>query len=319
MTFVRSEVRHQLHWKETTPDLSAAARRAGLYTGPQHRGLGTRRSIFLHEACADENLLPAIREEALDLFRTIGISWHDGPDDGRPSNYLLDSMVSCVNCLLPFARDGAALAALLRSIVSDAVDALVIEDGRVLTFEWLGEGNLLRESSPFRRRGSHGTSADAFCVLKGQNGATTGVLIEWKYTESYQSARFHFGAPYRPFLEAPDGPIDVSRCGGSEPLFVDPLYQFARFQLLAHQLERTGVADRVILLVIAPDGNVDFRKHVPAVLRASHPGLDLAESWKALLRQPDRFALTSFRSLMASCEARTLAIEQAEARYVRTT
>ncbi len=165
MSFKSQERRRQLDWKATTRSLSVEARLAGLYTKPSQGRTPARDEVFLHETRSVENLLPGVRTEALKIFKDANLDWHDGPAGGGPSNYLMDSMVSCVNCLIPFAHDGAALAALFRQLVPNAVGAMQVDDGRVIIFEWLGVGNPLAETSPKRRRSSHGTSADAFQLL----------------------------------------------------------------------------------------------------------------------------------------------------------
>src|SRR5476649_1359380 len=123
MTFKSDEREQQLRWKNTTTTLSSEARAAGLYTRPPPepgRAL-KREEMFLHESRTGENLSPTVRAEALAIFRNAGIPWHDASGDGGPSNFLMDSMVSCVNCLLPFAHEGKALAKLLHTLVPDAV------------------------------------------------------------------------------------------------------------------------------------------------------------------------------------------------------
>lgn len=78
-------------------------------------------------------------------------------------------------------------------------------------------------------------------------------------------------------IEADDGPIDLALCGGVEALFVDPLYQLARLQLLAHAMERAGAADRVMVLVVVPECNADYRMRLPGVLRERYPRAPLRE------------------------------------------
>jgi hypothetical protein len=302
MSFKQNELMLQLAWKSRTRSLSAGALAPGLYTGPSDRKKATRQEMFLHETRSEENLIPDVRRQALEIFQQEGIDWHHGPV-GKPSNYLMDSMVSCVNCLMPFATDGVALATLLRPLVPDAVEAEPIEDGRVMSFEWMGVDNPLREPSPKRKRGSHGTSADTFCKLRRADGGRTGLLLEWKYTESYLDEEQKFGSHYLPLLEAADGPIDLTRCGGARALFLDPLYQLARLQLLAQATERAQAlgCDRVIVAVIVPDGNLDYRRHIPgADLRQRYAGLSLEKTWSTLLRLPDRFVLTSLDELLSA-------------------
>jgi hypothetical protein len=182
----------------------------------------------------------------------------------------------------------------------------------------LARATPLGETSPKRRRGSHGTSADAFCVLERTDGGRTGILIEWKYTESYFDELRKHGEFYRPLLEAPDSPIDVEPCGGVDGLFIDPLYQLARLQLLAQAMERAGAADRMIVLLVVPEGNVDYLGHLPGeALRARYLGLAIDQVWPLLLRQPDRFVRTSFDSLLRSFMGEVEGLRDVSARYGR--
>lgn len=325
MSFKRDERQYQLDWKGHTKSLSIGALRPGLYTGPPNGHEPNRDEMFLHEANSEENLLPFVRKEALKIFEDAVIDWHDSADKRRPSNYLMDSMVSCVNCLMPFANDGVALATLFRPLVPDAVEAEPVEAGRVLSFEWIGVDNPLGEPSPKRKRGSHGTSVDAFCVLRRVNGGRTGLLVEWKYTESYPKEKQEYGHHYVPLLEAPDGPVDLDQAGGTTALLVDPFYQLARQHLLAQATERERIfgCDRVMVVVLVPEGNLGYREHVPsATLRRKFPGLSLADVWTKLLRRPDRFALTSFDRLLAVFQDGAFptivpSLQEVRARYFR--
>jgi len=126
-------------------------------------------------------------------------------------------------------------------------------------------------------------------------------------------------------LEAADAPVDLARCGGATALFVNPLYQLARQQLLAQATERAHVfgCDRVMVVVVVPEGNLGYRGHVPGTgLRRRFPGLSLADVWTKLLRRPDRFALVSFDRLLASFRDEAFptiapALQEVRARYFR--
>lgn len=243
--------------------------------------------MFLHEEHSVENLFPAIRDYAVSTFRKNDIAWHDGPSADVPSNYLMDSMVSCVNCLIPFATDPAATAALFAPFVPAARAAVAIDGDAFVAFEWLGAQNYLEEKSPKRKRGSHGTSPDAHVVLERENGSRVGILLEWKYTESYSKGA-SFGKHYSAFLEAPDSPIDL---GGLAPdvLFYEPFYQLARTILLADRMERArenGVTETLVLVVV-PEGNRAYRDTITSPeLRGR--GESVAEVMQTLLRRKDR-------------------------------
>ena len=306
MSFRGDERRLQLQWKARTSSLTQDARRPGVYTGKARRpGPKTRRdAMFLHEDGAQENLLPFIRERALAHFELHGIDWHDGGRPNVPSNFLMDSMVSCVNCLFPFAFDATALARLFRPLVPDAVGAIPIEDGLFLTHEWIGAENYLEEASPGRKRGAKGTSIDAYCVLTCADGRRVGLLIEWKYLERNEPGRRH-GEHYRRFLEAEGSPVDVSRCGGVEALFHEPYYQLARQVLLASRMEvaKEFGAERFLNVLLVPAGNLEYRDAgcSPQLQRLA-PGRPVHVVLQSLLVDPSRFACSTFQELAGAIE-----------------
>lgn len=306
MSFKSDERRHQLRWKARTSALTPEARQPGTYTAAD---TGPRSDHFLHEDHAVENLLPSIRDEALDLFASIGAEWHDGPTPQLPSNYLMDSQVSCVNALLPLAHEPAALAALFAPLVPGATGAAEVEDGRCLTFEWNGLGNPLGERSPKRRRGAYGTSLDAYTILTTPT-ERVGLAIEWKYTEQYLRARPKpWGLrDYARWFTDPAGPLE----GPPRTWITEPLYQLARSQCLCWRMEANHEldVDRVVFAVVVPDANRDYRGHTPAPLE----GPDLLPAFAARLRRPDRFAETSLVRLLSTFDHP--ALDEVRARYV---
>ncbi len=313
MSFKSDERRHQLRWKRETQSLSDRARRPGRYSGAS---AGAPNEHFLHEDHCFENLMPAIREEALDLFDSLDVDWHDGPKGKLPSNYLMDSQVSCVNALLPFAHHGDALAEFLRPLVPGATGAEAVEDGRLLTFEWNGLNNPLGERSPKRKRGAYGTSLDAYAKLTTAT-ERVGVAIEWKYTEQYLRAHHKpWGLrDYRQWFDHPEGPL----MGAPEMYTIEPLYQLARSQCLCWRMEvaRELGVDRVVFAVIVPDGNADYRRHVPTPL----PGDDLLRAFQNQLRAPERFVHSSLARLMDAFDEAQFpeiegALSEVRARYV---
>lgn len=304
MSFKNDERGRQVAWKSSTPTLTNVAREPGTYTGkPSASGRArTREDFFLGDGCSSENLHPAIRDVSLHAFRSAGISWHDGPTAGEPSNYLMDSMVSCVNCLMPVARDGRALAALLRPVFPDAIDAATIVGDRVVAFEWLGRANHLDERNPNRGPGRFGTSADAYCVLVGADGRRRGVLIEWKYTETYEVGVVKPNRHYDSFFIDSNGPLRLAELGlDARAIRFDPFYQLARLSILAHRMELAGEdgVHEMHTLWVVPSENAALRTTMTAPALASlFPGNDVARAFRELLRTPARFHLTSPASLL---------------------
>lgn len=250
-------------------------------------------SFCVPPAFNEYNLLPSARH-ALELFDELGIPWHAGVAGG-PSNHLLDSQVQCVNALAPLVTDPVAVAAIFGGTL-DIAEVLEIEDGRCLTFEWIGDRDYLGERDGLTRtRGSRTTSADAAIRYRTPMGAVEIALIEWKYTEDYTGKALSGGveglelrmARYRPLWDDPDCPIAAGSIVYGE-LFREPLYQLLRLQLLADQMERSHerAADRVRLVVAASSRN----RALASDLRR----------WPQLLRNADRFGVYDTEQLLAS-------------------
>lgn len=283
-----------LAWKQRTPTLPDEARQPGVYE--KHR---RAYPVCLPIEYAAHNLLPEVRSGAIELFRELAICWHDSVAGG-PSNHLRDSQVQCVNALFPMVSEPDRIKRAFGEVV-DIAEVLPIEDGRHLTFEYIGptdyfgEG-IRRGKDVGRRRGTNCTSVDAAFLFSTTAGAVELALVEWKFTESYltpldrrpDSDAVRVGR-YAADLEAADGPVrsDVLPI---ELLLDEPFYQLMRQQLLAHRLERAHAhgADVVrVLHVLAPE-NTGYQD---SLVRAEHRavGGTVDEVWRKLLRAHDRF------------------------------
>ena len=240
------------------------------------------------------NLLPEVRAEAVQRFAADNIAWQ-AAIDGRPTNHLLSSQIQCVNALMPLATDPRLLVAAFGQVLPIG-EPMPIEDGRYLTFEYIGAADHLAEAKPgiARERGRFCTSADAAIRYRQPDGGTEIALIEWKYTESYKGrplakSRNDRLDRYRPLFEAPDGPLRTDVIPYAD-LFVEPFYQLMRQQLLAHAMERSAElgADTVKVLHVAPATNAELQL---SLTHDSHraAGSTLYSAWRAMLRRPDRF------------------------------
>lgn len=283
-----------LAWKERATCLPDAAKVPGVY--PRHN---KSYPICLPVEFASYNLLPEVRVQAIDLFRELDIPWHDSVADG-PSNHLRDSQVQCVNALFAMVADPARIKLAFGAAV-DIAEVLEIENGRFLTFEYIGPTDYFGEGvrggkEMGRRRGTNCTSVDAAFLYMTTAGTTELALVEWKFTESYLEAQERNPSSdsvrvgrYAADLDASDSPLapDVLPI---EVLLDEPLYQLMRQQLLAHRLERDHVlgADTVrILHVLSPD-NTGYQE---SLVRPEHRtiGSSVDQVWQRLLRSPDRF------------------------------
>jgi hypothetical protein len=178
----------------------------------------------------------------------------------------------------------------------DVAEVLEIEDGRFLTFEYIGPRDLLGEAVGDRRtRGANCTSVDAAFCYRRSDGKSELALVEWKYTESYPRARKVDPAKdavraqrYERFYEDPDGPL--LPLVPFELMLDEPFYQLMRQQLLAWRIEAEGELgfDRVrVLHVLSPANDAYQRSIVRPEMKGY--GATVDEIWSLLLRRPSSF------------------------------
>jgi hypothetical protein len=284
--------KHQEHWKNSSPMIPDDARSAGFYVIEEN---GRRREIGPYEFClkpryANYNLLPSIREEAIELFAKSDIEWHnytEGPDGRQwPSTHLLDSQVQCVNILLSLCKNNK-LIEVIRSVEPSVDNLICLDNGLSIEFEWIGKKNYLGEFEP-RKRGKYATSADAFIVAATAE-KRIGFFIEWKFTESgekcipFKGYRHDKREIYRKAFSAPDSPFN-------EDLDLDEFfrhesyYQLMRLALLARasvSANEFGITSAMVLHMV-PHTNWYFRKMVPE--KFIKFGADLPSVWEKILR-----------------------------------
>ena len=312
MTFTDQARSAEIAWKQTSPLLPADARAPGMYRGLE-------REFCLPPDYARLNLLPGA-EGALDTFVRAGIPWHDGVAGG-PSNHLCSSQVQCVNALAPFALWPEALRDVFGSVL-DIATVLPLRDpvalGHYVGFEWIGYDDPLGEWNGLAgTRGAHNTSADAAMRYVTSQGVEELALIEWKYTEQYQGSAGLSGSKtsqatrdlrYKHLFDDSTGPLRHDLVPYAD-LFVEPVYQLMRLQLLAWQFEKAGAAERVRVVLCAPAANTEYWA---SLNRPTHrqPGNhdssdsvtvdDVGTLWRMMQRRPDRFILFDTAELVRS-------------------
>lgn len=292
--FTETERRRAAAWKASTATLPDEARVPARYVGRDSNAAGSEYDFCLPPEFTSLSLLPEVRQDALALFAELDIPWHAGVADG-PGNHLLSSQVQCVNALGQMVSDPSRVVRAFGEVLGTS-EVHEIEHGRWLTFEYIGDDDLLNEAvGGVRRRGTHCTSVDAAFVQSESEGRRELILLEWKYTESYsrrtpdpERDAVRFGR-YHALLAAPDGPINLGLVPFDE-LLQEPLYQLVRQQLLAHELEKRGAhgAERVRVAHVLPAANDAYQQslHGDHVKRL---GATVKEVWHQLLRRPDRF------------------------------
>lgn len=302
-SFLEQEKERQTRFKQTSPHFSDDARQDGIYKKRP-------RPFCLPKDYACENLFAQIRENALTYFDSYQIRWHNG-DKITPSNHLCDSQVCCVNFLFPFMDKPQALAELLRPLFPAFHEAQPIEAPHsYLAFEWIGKQNYLGETTTCggrRTRGAYITSADAMVMFRHSDDTQQIVLIEWKYTESYDDRPLRYSrsgtdriAIYTPLYERNDCPLDKSLIPTFDTLFYEPFYQLMRQQLLAHEMERAREfnANIVSVLHIAPAHNKDFQRVTSFALRPL--GTTTTDVWERLVKPAGRFKRISTETLFGN-------------------
>jgi hypothetical protein len=309
--FSRAERERQSAWRRTSTDCAAAG------------GPGSWRRVpcdfILPVEHAELNLWAPIRDEVRAYFRANDVAWHDGDNEdyGRraapgPSPHLLDSQVCAVNFWWGLARWPAVLAAVLRSVFADVEDVVAVSPGEPLVVpEWIGRRNYLGERGS-RRRGAYATSADFLVVYVDAAGGRHGLLLESKYTESYEPERWRRtsergtdrAAIYRAELERPDGPLRDDLGVGIEDLLIEPFDQHLRQQLLARAMEREGESDlrTVTCFHVSPRSNTAFHEGVTSPRLAARAAT-VGQAWRSLLRDEARYVSAAYEDLFARAAA----------------
>lgn len=244
---------------------------------------------------ASETLQEDVRSSAIEYFERHGVKWWTSVRDRRtpdmralPTGHLNSSQVACVNHLEPARIDHAVARQIIHNIDSQ-LSAEQVDDGFV-DYEWIGADSYLGEAG-HRVRGANVTSLDAI-MCGSLRSERTLIAIEWKYLETYGRRSVAVSdkgtdrvATYRPLLERPDCPIDVSDI---EWLFFEPYDQLMRQTLLAWQMaehSEFGASDWIHVYVV-PKGNVALHHNKAAPdLR----GRTTEEKWRSVLKRPERF------------------------------
>lgn len=249
------------------------------------------------------NLRPEIREQALKYFQENQIVWHDGKT--VPSNNLLDSQVSFLNFLEPLADKPQHLLSCIQTILPEAERVLPISENRFIDYEINGAENYLGEytSKEGRIRGEFSTNADGLILVESSDGRKTGFLIEWKYTESYDSEEHRVARTgtdryktYKSLLLAEDSPFKFNSSAELMIYFENPLYQFMRLSLLAQEMTKAKEygMDEFRVLLLSPSGNHDFHHTSNRVLHLINA--DIRDLYRSLLKDESSFLCETWES-----------------------
>jgi len=215
---------------------------------------------------------------------------------------------------------------LLKRAFSDVLDiqeVLPIEGDAFLTFEYNGGGHdYLGEGAGHGLvRGANSTSTDAAFRYLNADGVHELALVEWKYTEQYLGSKLSADRKgvrekrYRGFWDDPAGPIEQDAVP-YEGIFVEPLYQLVRQQLLASRIEtsQSDPAQVVRVIHIAPATNQEYWRSLDRHPRRLQ-GETVREVWERMLRPSRRDRFRSIDSARFTDPARALTSASYRARY----
>jgi len=272
----------------------------------EDRGGGLYRNIqrpFILQK-SNKNLMPQIKEGAIEYFKKNAIVWW--PGSAEPTGHLLSSQVACVNHLFFLRNDEFAALKILKGIDKDFVKVCADFEGGYVGFEVVSKGSYLNEvtQGKAQTRGANCTSIDAMMCGVKEDGTKVQVLIEWKYTEFYPKNCMASGSSgetrkgrYNSLIKAPESPfidgLDLDN------LYYEPFYQIMRQTLLAWQMtknkERELNADDWLLVDVIPENNKYLRERVHA---PDLPDGDMHKAWEMVLKEPQKYRMMTPMDLL---------------------
>jgi hypothetical protein len=174
----------------------------------------------------------------------------------------------------------------------------------------MGKRNYLNEPK-WGQRGKNATSVDALFRFRTEHGEIRLLLVEWKYAESYQSAKVERVSRngtnrlqlYGPLLNQPDSPVQPDFA--SDELLVNPFYQLMRLQLLAHQMVKAGEmeATSASVLLITPRANGELNTAITCKPLAG-VAKTIQEAWRRIVGD-NRFHTIHTEDLLECIKAKT--------------
>lgn len=289
---VRNE---QIDWKLNTDDLTEAARSAGTYWKDSESTF----DFCISDEHSAQNLYEPIRDDLLAYFQKQNIAWHNHKDKSMPSNHLVDSQIACLNFMEPLQSKPEMLLKCFQAVFPEATAMLETSSGRFIEYEVNGAVNYLKEKvkkGVKRRRGEMSTNADGLVYLEMESGEKLGVLIEWKFTESYLPTSKRVSKHgtdrleiYRHLLDSEDSPFVFEADSDYAMLFFDPLDQLMRLQLLATCMSKVneGGMDRYMVLLLQHPGNHEFYRNQSKLLSTIDP--DYRVFFRSFMKSPGDF------------------------------
>ncbi len=234
------------------------------------------------------NLWEGIRADAVEYFNKNQIKWWKGEGD-KPTGHLLSSQVACVNHLYFVRQRHDAATKILKAIEPSIVSAETVDTGFV-EFEFIGGKQYLKEKA--FTRGANCTSVDAAMIGKNGKGEKVLFLIEWKYTEYYQSESLYIperSKVYDGLINATDSPFVKSE---PQAFYYEPFYQMMRQTLLGSLCAKNKDHDCVDFrhVHVIPAENKEL---LNTITSPKFSGKTLSEAWGKVLKEPQKYKTVS--------------------------
>lgn len=273
----------------------AIRNRESLFSDPGNgMFLGKKREFVLKDS--NLNLWEEIRANALQYFDRNKITWWMG-NTNCPTGHLLSSQVACVNHLFYLHQRKDLATAVLNGIDKEITEALIVDDGYV-EFEFIGSKQYLEEKS--WTRGANCTSIDSVMIGKNAKGIKIFFLIEWKYTENYQSEDKYIperAKVYDYLIEDKQSPFKKKNV---RAYYYEPFYQMMRQTLLGWKFVENKdhcCSDYRHIHVIPKENKELLNKITSPDLK----GENISEAWKSVLNNPDKYITISPQELLSPC------------------
>lgn len=276
------------------------------------------------------------QKDLISYFEVNKISWWGGI---KPTGHILSSQIACLNHLFAIRTDRDAVLSIAKTICSELVDVLEIENDinntkAFISFEVVSDKDYLNEcvGSKIPTRGSNCTSIDALILAKHKNGKTILIPIEWKYTESYgntdkstedgkdnekgsqKSGKIRLER-YSDLITKSQQLKIKSKDYKSSVYFYEPFYQLMLQTLWAEQMIQVNnkineriKADDYIHVHVIPSENQDLLKDDLSTNRRrraySNGEIEgsMEDVWKSCLDKTDKYIIIPPKSLLANID-----------------
>lgn len=282
----------------------------------------------------ENNLYRPILKKAIDYFNkdTNGIEWFKlkswGENGTRPTKHVLSSQVACVNHLFAIREDPNAVLAIARAVDPEISEVVLLNNDKegsrgYISFEVISKEDHLNEADKITgklSRGEYCTSVDAL-IIGIRDKKRIMLVIEWKYTESYDDTDKSKEDGNHPKGSMGSGNTRLKWYSSLilnskqivRPLtdnlrgsvyFFEPFYQLMRQTLWAEQMilhKDTEIlkADDYIHVHVIPSANHDLLDKV-----YPSSGKRMEETWRSCIIDQNKYRIITPEDLLAGIKSK---------------